>query len=251
MSKQFNSKNHSLKPIKEENSIYSYNIKEQKDNIDPYTKISLEMIKQHFNPPSLTPSISKKNLYSNNSQKRPISKKLFNENKSKYLNLFDSGAKKKLISGKTEVTLINENLGQNKNKIKNMNEVNKITNINMNINKQNSNKILDNKSKAQLIKKNSNDKQNYLQKPLFRDKKNKLNNGSSQLINNAEMIINPNIIGSKQNNFYNKNVKDKNNIKGNIKIIPPSSKIDTNKNINKLSSVGKLIMNNAVKGLYI
>jgi len=33
------------------------------------------------------------------------------------------------------------------------------------------------------------------------------------------MIINPNIIGSKQNNFYNKNVKDKNNIKGNIKII--------------------------------
>lgn len=99
MSNQFNSKKHSLNPIKEENSYDSSNIKEKKDNIDPYTKNSLEMIKQHFYPPSyslpaLTPSITKKNYRSNNSQKRPMSKKLFKENKSKYLNIFDSGVKK-------------------------------------------------------------------------------------------------------------------------------------------------------------
>ena len=254
MSNQFNSKKHSLNPIKEENSYDSSNIKEKKDNIDPYTKNSLEMIKQHFYPPSyslpaLTPSITKKNYRSNNSQKRPMSKKLFKENKSKYLNIFDSGVKKKLLSEKTEVSLINKNLGQYNEKIKNMNEVNKITNIKKHINKQNSNKTLDNKSKAQLIKNNNNDNMNNLQNPLFRDKKNKLNKCSSHLINNAEMIINLNIIGFKKNNFYNKKVKDKNGVKGNIKIMPPSSIIDTNKNINKLSSIGKLIMNNNNKNI--
>jgi hypothetical protein len=63
------------------------------------------------------------------------------------------------------------------------------------------------------------------------------------------MIINLNIIGFKKNNFYNKKVKDKNWVKGNIKIMPPSSIIDTNKNINKLSSIGKLIMNNNNKNI--
>ena len=270
MSKQLDNKINFLKPIKEENSIdYSYDNKGQKDMIDPYTKGSLEMIKQHFYPPTLDPYIPKKNHRSNNSQKRPMSKKLFISNYSKYLNpqnLFGAENKKKLKSEKTEATLINENLKQNKNKINNLNRIKNITNK-YHINQQNQNKILDNTNKNSLIKKvnakiyksnniiinnNLNINLNILQNPLFRTKNNKLNNGSSQIMRNAGMlIINPNIIGFKKNNIYDKNIKNKNDIKRNIKMMPPSSIIDTNKNIyNQLSSIGKIIMINNNKNIF-
>ena len=270
MSKQLDNKINFLKPIKEENSNdYSYDNKGQKDMIDPYTKGSLEMIKQHFYPPTLDPYIPKKNHRSNNSQKRPMSKKLFISNYSKYLNpqnLFGAENKKKLKSEKTEATLINENLKQNKNKINNLNRIKNITNK-YHINQQNQNKILDNTNKNSLIKKvnakiyksnniiinnNLNINLNILQNPLFRTKNNKLNNGSSQIMRNAGMlIINPNIIGFKKNNIYDKNIKNKNDIKRNIKMMPPSSIIDTNKNIyNQLSSIGKIIMINNNKNIF-
>ena len=270
MSKQLDNKINFLKPIKEENSNdYSFDNKGQKDMIDPYTKGSLEMIKQHFYPPTLDPYIPKKNHRSNNSQKRPMSKKLFISNYSKYLNpqnLFGAENKKKLKSEKTEATLINENLKQNKNKINNLNRIKNITNK-YHINQQNQNKILDSTNKNSLIKKvnakiyksnniiinnNLNINLNILQNPLFRTKNNKLNNGSSQIMRNAGMlIINPNIIGFKKNNIYDKNIKNKNDIKRNIKMMPPSSIIDTNKNIyNQLSSIGKIIMINNNKNIF-
>ena len=92
---------------------------------------------------------------------------------------------------------------------------------------------------------------NNLQNPLFRAKKNKLNRGSSQIISNAGMlIINQNIIDLKIKNIYDKNVKYKNGIKENIKIMPPSSIIDTNKNVyNQLSSIGRIIMINNNKNI--
>ena len=174
--------------------------------------------------------------------------------------------KKKLKSEKTEATLINENLKQNKNKINNLNRIKNITNK-YHINQQNQNKILDNTNKNSLIKKvnakiyksnniiinnNLNINLNILQNPLFRTKNNKLNNGSSQIMRNAGMlIINPNIIGFKKNNIYDKNIKNKNDIKRNIKMMPPSSIIDTNKNIyNQLSSIGKIIMINNNKNIF-
>jgi len=264
MLKQLNNKMHFLKSIKEEDSNdYSYGNKEQKDMIDPYTKGSLEMIKQYFDNNTLTPSISKKNLRSNNSQKRSMPKKLFTSNYSKYLNpqnLFGAENKKKKKSEKTGANLINENLNQNKNKINNLNGIKKITNKYY-INQQNQNKILYNTNKNSLIKKdntiiyksnniiinnNFNINLNNLQNPLFRAKKNKLNKGYSQIISNAGMlIINPNIIDLKIKNIYDKNVKYKNAIKENIKIRPPSSIIDTNKNVyNQLSSIGRIIMIN-------
>ena len=158
MSKQLNNKMHFLKSIKEENSNdYSYDNKEQKDMIDPYTKSSLEMINQHFDNPTLTPTISKKNLRSNNSQERSMPKKLFTSNYSKYLNpqnLFGVENKKKLKSEKAGATLINENLNQNKNKINNLNRIKKIANK-YHINQQNQNKILYNTNKNSLIKKDN------------------------------------------------------------------------------------------------
>jgi len=273
MSKQINNKGKFLKPIKEENSIDFKNREDQKYQIDPYTKNSLEMIKQNFYPssnkyPELTPFISKKNYRSNNSQKRPMSKILFKPNYQRYLepqNLFGSDSKNKLLSEKTEVNLINKNLNQNmnKNKINNMNEIKNINIINKNINQKNSNKITDNKKKAPLIIKNTiihksnnniinntlkNDNISNLQNLLFRAKKSLLNNCSSLLISNAGMfIINPKLIYSKIN-IYNKNERHKNNIKWNNKIMFPSSIIDTYKNSNnKLSTIGMQIMNNKDK----
>ena len=141
-----------------------------------------------------------------------------------------------------------------------MNRIKKITNKYY-INQQNQNKILYNTNKNSLTKKdntiiyksnniiinnNFNINLNNLQNPLFRAKKNKLNKGSSQIISNAGiLIINPNIIDLKKDNIYDKNEKNKNCIKENIKIRPPSSKIDTNKNIyNQLSSIGRIVMIN-------
>ena len=300
MQKLFSNKRYFLKPIKGENSNDSYNNKGLKEMLDPFTKESLEMknnfssfnknnitvdYQKHYSPPSYRspvslPPISGKIRRSNNSQKRPLTKKLINSNSSSNLNsqsLFGPGAKKQLEREKTEVALIDENLKQNKNNMNNLNQIenlnnnsqnlnnitqiNNITNINIHIYQQNSNKTVDNINDDQLIQKNNkiiNETNNYtisninnenmstLQSPLYRVKQNKLNNVSSSLIGNAGMsIINSSIGSSRKNNFYNKNEKDKKGLKGNIKITPSSSSMYSNKNINSsLSSIGKLIMNN-------
>ena len=298
MQKLFSNKRYFLKPIKGENNNDSFNNKGLKEMLDPFTKESLEMknnfssfnknnitvdYQKHYSPPSYRspvslPPISGKNRRSNNSQKRPLTKKLINSNSSSNLNsqsLFGPGAKKQLEREKTEVALIDENLKQNKNSMNNMNnqmnnlnnnnitQINNITNINIHIYQQNSNKTVDNINEDQLIQKNNkilnetnnytinnninNENMNTLQSPVFRVKQNKINNASSSLIGNVGMsIINSSISSSRKNNFYNKNEKDKKGLKGNIKIMPSSSSMYTNKSINNsLSSIGKLIMNNS------
>ena len=278
MQKLFSNKRYFLKPIKGENNNDSYNNKGLKDILDPFTKESLEVknnfssfnknnitvdYQKHYSPPSYRspvslPPISGKIRRSNNSQKRPLTKKLINSNSSSNLNsqsLFGPGAKKQLEREKTEVALIDENLKQNKNNMNNLNQIenlnnnsqnlnnitqiNNITNINIHIYQQNSNKTVDNINDDQLIQKNNkiiNETNNYtisninnenmstLQSPLYRVKQNKLNNVSSSLIGNAGMsIINSSIGSSRKNNFYNKNEKDKKGLKGNIKITPSTS----------------------------
>ena len=301
MQKLFSNKRYFLKPIKGENNNDSYNNKGLKDMLDPFTKESLEIknnlssfnknnitvdYQKHYSPPSYRspvslPPISGKNRRSNNSQKRPLTKKLVNSNSSNNLNsqsLFGPGAKKQLEREKTEVALIEQNLKQNKNNMNNLNQIenlnnnsqnlnnitqiNNITNINIHIYQQNSNKTVDNINEDQIIPKDNkiiNETNNYtinninnenlstLQSPLYRVKQNKINNGSSSLIGNAGMsIINSSISSSRKNNFYNKNEKDKKGLKGNIKIMPSSSSMYSNKSINNsLSSIGKLIMNNS------
>ena len=300
MQKLFSNKRYFLKPIKGENNNDSYNNKGLKEMLDPFTKESLEMknnfssfnknnitvdYQKHYSPPSYRspvslPPISGKNRRSNNSQKRPLTKKLISSNSSNNLNsqsLFGPGAKKQLEREKTEVALIDENLKQNKNNLNNMNQIenlnsnnsqnlgnitqiNNITNINIHIYQQNSNKTVDNINEDdQLMQKNNkiiNETNNYtinnnenmstLQSPLYRIKQSKLNSGSSSLIGNVGMsIINSSIGSSRKNNFYNKNEKDKKGLKGNIKIMPSSPSMYSNKSINNsLSSIGKLIMNN-------
>ena len=301
MQKLFSNKRYFLKPIKGENNNDSYNNKGLKEMLDPFTKESLEMknnfssfnknnitvdYQKHYSPPSYRspvslPPISGKNRRSNNSQKRPLTKKLINSNSSNNLNsqsLFGPGAKKQLEREKTEVALIEQNLKQNKNNMNNLNQIenlnnnsqnlnnitqiNNITNINIHIYQQNSNKTVDNINDDQIIQKDNkiiNETNNYtinninnenmstIQSPLYRVKPNKLNNGSSSLIGNAGMsIINSSLSSSRKNNFYNKNEKDKKGLKGNIKIMPSSSSMYSNKSINNsLSSIGKLIMNNS------
>ena len=301
MQKLFSNKRYFLKPIKGENNNDSYNNKGLKDILDPFTKESLEIknnfssfnknnitvdYQKHYSPPSYRspvslPPISGKNRRSNNSQKRPLTKKLINSNSSNNLNsqsLFGPGAKKQLEREKTEVALIEQNLKQNKNNMNNLNQIenlnnnsqnlnnitqiNNITNINIHIYQQNSNKTVDNINDDQIIPKDNkiiNETNNYtinninnenmstIQNPLYRVKPNKINNGSSSLIGNAGMsIINSSLSSSRKNNFYNKNEKDKKGLKGNIKIMPSSSSMYSNKSINNsLSSIGKLIMNNS------
>ena len=301
MQKLFSNKRYFLKPIKGENNNDSYNNKGLKDMLEPFTKESLEIknnfssfnknnitvdYQKHYSPPSYRspvslPPISGKNRRSNNSQKRPLTKKLINSNSSNNLNsqsLFGPGAKKQLEREKTEVALIEQNLKQNKNNMNNLNQIenlnnnsqnlnnitqiNNITNINIHIYQQNSNKTVDNINDDQIIPKDNkiiNETNNYtinninnenmstIQNPLYRVKPNKINNGSSSLIGNAGMsIINSSLSSSRKNNFYNKNEKDKKGLKGNIKIMPSSSSMYSNKSINNsLSSIGKLIMNNS------
>ena len=301
MQKLFSNKRYFLKPIKGENNNDSYNNKGLKDILDPFTKESLEIknnfssfnknnitvdYQKHYSPPSYRSPVSLppigKNRHSNNSQKRPLTKKLINSNSSNNLNsqsLFGPGAKKQLEREKTEVALIEQNLKQNKNNMNNLNpienlnnnnsqnlnnitQINNITNINIHIYQQNSNKTVDNINDDQIIPKDNkiiNETNNYtinninnenmstIQNPLYRVKPNKINNGSSSLIGNAGMsIINSSLSSSRKNNFYNKNEKDKKGLKGNIKIMPSSSSMYSNKSINNsLSSIGKLIMNNS------
>ena len=303
MSKLFSGKRYFLKPIKQPSTNETY--QSMQDILDLYNKnqpgisnnfssfnknnITVDYPKHYspsFRSPVSLPPISGKNRRSNNSQKKPITKKLGNSNSSTNLysqSLFGPGAKKQLEREKTQINVIENNLGQNKNNLdtlnqidklnngKNLNnitQINNITNINIHIYQGNTNKEND-INKDNIIQKNEtvipeansfannniiNDTMSTIQNPIFKGKQNKLNNGSSSLIGNAGMSIispnlnnlnNTNIKKNNINNIFNKNEKNKKAIKGNIKVIPSnSSSIYTNKSIsNSLSSIGSMIIN--------
>ncbi len=303
MSKLFSGKRYFLKPIKQQNNNDSYVNQSMQDILDSYTKnqpgisnnfssfnknnITVDYPK-HYSPsyrsPVSLPPISGKNRRSNNSQKKPVTKKLGNSNSFSNLysqSLFAPGAKKQLEREKTQINLIENNLEQNKNSLNKLNQIekmnngqngitqiNNITNINIHIYQNNTNKTVDNVNKDDILQKNdslipessnfsnnniNNDTMNTVQNPLFRVKQNKINNNStSSLIGNAGMsIISPNLNNTRKNinNIYGKNDKNKKSVKGNIKVLPSnSSSMYTNKSINNsLSSIGSIIMNNNIK----
>ena len=303
MSKLFSGKRYFFKPIKQQNNNDSYVNQSMQDILDSYTKnqpgisnnfssfnknnITVDYPK-HYSPsyrsPVSLPPISGKNRRSNNSQKKPVTKKLGNSNSFSNLysqSLFAPGAKKQLEREKTQINLIENNLEQNKNSLNKLNQIekmnngqngitqiNNITNINIHIYQNNTNKTVDNVNKDDILQKNdslipessnfsnnniNNDTMNTVQNPLFRVKQNKINNNStSSLIGNAGMsIISPNLNNTRKNinNIYGKNDKNKKSVKGNIKVLPSnSSSMYTNKSINNsLSSIGSIIMNNNIK----
>ena len=300
MSKLFSGKRYFLKPIKQPSSNDTY--QSMQDILDSYNKsqsgisnnfasfnknnITVDYPK-HYSPPSnrspvSLPPISGKNRRSNNSQKKPINRKLGNSNSSTNLyaqSLFGPVAKKQLEREKTQINVIEKNLEQNNNlnTIKNLNQldtinngqnnitqINNITNINIHI-YQGNNQTNDNIDKDDIIQKNEtimpetnnssnniNNTMSTIQNPLFKIKQNKAISGTSSLIGTGMSIISPNLnnlsksnIKKNINNIYTKNEKNKKAIKGNIKVIPSnSSSIFTNKSIsNSLSSIGSLIMN--------
>ena len=273
MSKLFSGKRYFLKPIKQQNSSDSYVNQSMQDILDSYTKnqsgisnnfssfnknnITVDYPK-HYSPsyrsPVSLPPISGKVRHTNNSQKKPVNKKLANSNSFSNLysqSLFAPGAKKQLEREKTQINLIENNLEQNKNnlnKLNNMNQIekigngqnmnnitqiNNITNINIHIYQNNTNKTVDNLNKDDLNQKgdsvfpensnfsnNNNDTLNTVQNPLLRVKQNKINsNSSSSLIGNAGMsIISPSLNNlnnnTKKNNLNNIYAKNDKNKKG-------------------------------------
>jgi Dullard-like phosphatase family protein len=261
MSKLFSGKRYFLKPIKQPNNNDSYANQSMQDIIDSYTKnqpgisnnfssfnknnITVDYPK-HYSPsyrsPVSLPPISGKNRRSNNSQKKPVTKKLGNSNSSTNLysqSLFGPAAKKQLEREKTQINLIENTLEQNKNNLSKLNnmapiekmsngqnlnnitQINNITNINIHIYQNNTNKTVDNVNKDEInIQKNdaiipetsnfsnNNDTMNSLQNPLFKIKPNKINSSAS-LIGNAGMsIISPNL----NNLNINSNIKKNNNL---------------------------------------
>ena len=297
MSKLFSGKRYFLKSIKQNNNE-PYSNQSMKEIIDSYSNsppgisnnfssfnknnVTLDYPK-HYSPnnrsPVSLPPISGKIRRTNNSQKKPITKKLVTSNSSSNLysqSLFGPPAKKTLEREKTEVALIKNNLDrENKNnlntinqmeKLNNSQNLNNITNINIHIYQGNANKTVDNINENELIQKSDtliNNSNNNLDNdtintvnPLYKVRQNKFNNnGSSSLISNAGMsIINQSLNGNRRS--FNKNDKNKKSIKGNIKVIPSSSNsINANKRIgNSFSSVGSMIMNssntkNTIRGL--
>ena len=286
MSKLFSNKKYYLKPIKQNNESY---INQSMQNIlDSYSKSQQGISKdfssfnknnitidypKHYSPsnrsPVSLPPISGKNHYSNNSQRKPPSKKLLNSNSSTNLysqSLFDPNSKKQLEREKTQFSLIENNLGKNQNNLNqienmkngnlnNITQINNITNINIHIYQDNTNKIDENLSKEEIIQKNdqilnennniNNDKMNNIQNPLYNIKQNKINNSSATTFGSAGLsIINPKINNNKKNNIINN--KNKKLVKGNIKVLPsnPSSIMTIKGNANSLSSIGSLIINN-------
>ena len=303
MSKLFSGKRYFLKSIKQNNNE-PYSNQSMKEIIDSYSNsppgisnnfssfnknnVTLDYPK-HYSPnnrsPVSLPPISGKIRRTNNSQKKPITKKLVTSNSSSNLysqSLFGPPAKKTLEREKTEVALIKNNLDrENKNNLNTINQmeklnnsqnlnnitqINNITNINIHIYQGNTNKTVDNINENELIQKSDtliNNSNNNLDNdtintvnPLYKVRQNKFNNnGSSSLISNAGMsIINQSLNGNRRS--FNKNDKNKKSIKGNIKVIPSSSNsINANKRIgNSFSSVGSMIMNssntkNTIRGL--
>ena len=195
MSKLFSGKRYFLKPIKQPNNNDSYANQSMQDIIDSYTKnqpgisnnfssfnknnITVDYPK-HYSPsyrsPVSLPPISGKNRRSNNSQKKPVTKKLGNSNSSTNLysqSLFGPAAKKQLEREKTQINLIENTLEQNKNNLSKLNnmapiekmsngqnlnnitQINNITNINIHIYQNNTNKTVDNVNKDEInIQKN-------------------------------------------------------------------------------------------------
>ena len=303
MSKLFSGKRYFLKSIKQNNNE-PYSNQSMKEIIDSYSNsppgisnnfssfnknnVTLDYPK-HYSPnnrsPVSLPPISGKIRRTNNSQKKPITKKLVTSNSSSNLysqSLFGPPAKKTLEREKTEVALIKNNLDrENKNNLNTINQmeklnnsqnlnnitqINNITNINIHIYQGNTNKTVDNINENELIQKSDtliNNSNNNLDNdtintvnPLYKVRQNKFNNnGSSSLISNAGMsIINQSLNGNRRS--FNKNDKNKKSIKGNIKVMPSSSNsINANKRIgNSFSSVGSMIMNssntkNTIRGL--
>ena len=303
MSKLFSGKRYFLKSIKQNNNE-PYSNQSMKEIIDSYSNsppgisnnfssfnknnVTLDYPK-HYSPnnrsPVSLPPISGKIRRTNNSQKKPITKKLVTSNSSSNLysqSLFGPPAKKTLEREKTEVALIKNNLDrENKNNLNTINQmeklnnsqnlnnitqINNITNINIHIYQGNANKTVDNINENELIQKSDtliNNSNNNLDNdtintvnPLYKVRQNKFNNnGSSSLISNAGMsIINQSLNGNRRS--FNKNDKNKKSIKGNIKVMPSSSNsINANKRIgNSFSSVGSMIMNssntkNTIRGL--
>ena len=292
MSKLFSGKRYFLKPIKQPTTNDTYINQSFQDIFDTYSKspsgissnfssfnknnVTVEYPK-HYSPsyrsPVSLPPVSGRIRRSNNSQKKPITKKLGNSNSSTNLysqSLFGPVVKKNLEREKTQVDIIEDNSEQNKNNIgqiddinngqnlNNITQINNITNINIHIYQGNMNETVDNMNKEDLIQKNDplinqansiNDNTlNNIQNSIFRQKQNKINNISSTIGSTGMSIINSNLNNNKKLNIYNKNDKKK-GMKGNIKVIPSnSSLISNNKSINNsLSSIGSMIMNNNVK----
>ena len=293
MSKLFSSKRYFLKPIKEPNTNDTYSNQSMQDILDSYTKnpsgisnnfssfnknnITVDYPK-HYSPsyrsPVSLPPISGKIRRSNNSQKKPVNRKLGNSNSSTNLysqSLFGPGAKKQLEREKTQINLIENNLEQNKNnlsKLNNLNQINKInsgqklnnitqinniTNINIHIYQGNTNKTVDNINKEDITQKNDglipeennfpiNDTMNSLQNPLFKNKQNKLSNGPSSLIGNAGMsIINPNL----NNLNLNNNIKKNNNL-NNIYAKNEKNKKSVKGNIKVMPSNASIYTNKSI-----
>ena len=273
MSKLFTNKRYFLKPIKEPNINDTFGNQSMQDILDSYTKnpsgisnnfssfnknnITVDYPKHHSpsyrSPVSLPPISGINRRRANNSQKKPINKKLGNSNSSTNLysqSLFGPGSKKALEREKTQINIIENNLEQNKNtlnKLNNLNQIdeinngqnlnnitqiNNITNINIHIyqgGNTNTNKTVDNLNKADLTQKNDgiipeennfqnnsiNNTMNTLQNPLFKIKQNKINNNPSSLIGNTGMsIINSNSNVKKNNNMTNIYTKNEKNRKG-------------------------------------
>ena len=292
MSKLFSGKRYFLKPIKQPTTNDTYINQSFQDIFDTYSKspsgissnfsslnknnVTVEYSK-HYSPSYRSqvtlPPVSGRIRLTNNSQKKPIIKKLGNSNSSTNLysqSLFGPVVKKNLEREKTQVDIIEDNSEQNKNNIaqidkinngqnlNNITQINNITNINIHIYQGNANEKVDNMNKEDLIQKNDplinqtnniNDNTlNNIKNSILRQKQNKINNISSSLGSTGMSIINPNPNNNKKVNIFNKNDKKK-GVKGNIKIIPSNySSIYNNKSINNsLSSIGSMIMNNNVK----
>ena len=222
MSKLFSGKRYFLKSIKQNNNE-PYSNQSMKEIIDSYSNsppgisnnfssfnknnVTLDYPK-HYSPnnrsPVSLPPISGKIRRTNNSQKKPITKKLVTSNSSSNLysqSLFGPPAKKTLEREKTEVALIKNNLDrENKNNLNNINQmeklnnsqnlnnitqINNITNINIHIYQGNANKTVDNINENELIQKSDtliNNSNNNLDNdtintvnPLYKVRQNKFN----------------------------------------------------------------------------
>ena len=236
MSKLFSSKRYFLKPIKQ--TINNDYLNQSFENmIDSYKKENPNIIKsfsssnpnnitmeypRHYSPSGKSfqslPPISIKKRINNNSQKKPI-KVLNNSNSTKNLysqSLLGPGNKKPLEREKTQVNIIENNLGNNKselnsivelddlntgtgikkNKLNNngngVTQINNITNINIHIYQTNTN--------------NENRKQNSNNQDI-----NNIENNNEILAESSPIVTEFNRYQNETPNIINNNLKDINN----------------------------------------
>ena len=236
MSKLFSSKRYFLKPIKQ--TINNDYLNQSFENmIDSYKKENPNIIKsfsssnpnnitmeypRHYSPSGKSfqslPPISIKKRINNNSQKKPI-KVLNNSNSTKNLysqSLLGPGNKKPLEREKTQVNIIENNLGNNKSELNSIEElddlntgtgikknklnnngngvtqINNITNINIHIYQTNTN--------------NENRKQNPNNQDI-----NNIENNNEILAENSPIVTEFNRYQNETPNIINNNLKDINN----------------------------------------